>query len=77
MRRRGQFAEAEVHASATLVQHIRSRGRILENPDHLDTLHNRIGDARYVLLGEASHGTAEFYTWRSQMSQRLIREKGF
>src|SRR5436305_611291 len=37
----------------------------------------RIGDARYVLLGEASHGTADFYNWRRTISQRLIREKGF
>jgi len=36
-----------------------------------------IGDARYVLLGEASHGTSEYYTWRTRISQRLIQEKGF
>src|SRR5947209_17395424 len=36
-----------------------------------------LGDARFVLLGEASHGTAEYYTWRTTISQRLIEEKGF
>nr|WP_262908662.1 erythromycin esterase family protein [Hymenobacter translucens] len=36
-----------------------------------------IGDARIVLLGEASHGTSEYYTWRSAISRRLIQEKGF
>jgi erythromycin esterase-like protein len=30
-----------------------------------------------VLLGEASHGTSEFYTWRTEISKRLIAEKGF
>jgi erythromycin esterase-like protein len=30
-----------------------------------------------VLLGEASHGTHEFYTWRAELSKRLIQEKGF
>lgn len=30
-----------------------------------------------VLLGEASHGTSEFYTWRARISQRLINEKKF
>lgn len=30
-----------------------------------------------VLLGEASHGTSEFYTWRASISKRLIEEKGF
>lgn len=36
-----------------------------------------IGEARYVLLGEASHGTSEYYTWRAEISKRLIQEKGF
>ncbi len=36
-----------------------------------------IGDARLVLLGEASHGTHEFYRERAQITKRLIREKGF
>ncbi len=43
----------------------------------LDPLLERIGDARIVLLGEASHGTHEYYTWRSRISKRLIEEKGF
>ncbi len=45
--------------------------------ESLDPLMERIGDARIVLLGEASHGTHEYYVWRSRISQRLIREKGF
>ena len=49
----------------------------LRNPGDLDPLMDRIGDARYVLLGEASHGTSEYYVWRSWLTQRLIREKGF
>jgi erythromycin esterase-like protein len=36
-----------------------------------------IGDARFVLLGEASHGTHEFYRERAQITKRLIEEKGF
>jgi erythromycin esterase len=43
----------------------------------LDPLLEQIGDARYVLLGEASHGTSEFYTWRAEITKRLITEKGF
>ena len=42
-----------------------------------DPLMNLIGDARLVLLGEASHGTHEFYQQRSLITQRLIQEKGF
>ena len=43
----------------------------------LTYLMDAIGDSKYVLLGEASHGTHEYYTWRAKISQRLIEEKGF
>ena len=43
----------------------------------LDRLIEEIGDARVVMLGEASHGTHEYYTWRAHISKRLIRERGF
>src|SRR5688572_25491395 len=42
-----------------------------------DPLMDLIGDARFVLLGEASHGTHEFYRERAQITKRLIQEKGF
>src|SRR5258708_32876503 len=42
-----------------------------------DPLMELIGDARFVLLGEASHGTHEFYRERAQITKRLIEEKGF
>ena len=42
-----------------------------------DALLDMIGDARFVLLGEASHGTREFYRERSRITRRLIAEKGF
>jgi erythromycin esterase-like protein/predicted phosphoribosyltransferase len=42
-----------------------------------DPLLKLIGDARFVLLGEASHGTHEFYQERAEITKRLIREKGF
>src|SRR5256714_10294081 len=42
-----------------------------------DALLEMIGDARFVLLGEATHGTHEFYKARSEITKRLIREKGF
>jgi erythromycin esterase-like protein len=42
-----------------------------------DELLDAIGDARFVLLGEATHGTHEFYRLRAELSKRLIREKGF
>lgn len=42
-----------------------------------DPLLEQIGDARFVLIGEASHGTHEFYRERAQITKRLIEEKGF
>jgi protein-L-isoaspartate(D-aspartate) O-methyltransferase len=48
----------------------------LEEAD-LDPLLHRIGDARVVLIGEASHGTSEFYRMRARVTQRLIEAKGF
>ncbi|MBE3073571.1 MAG: erythromycin esterase family protein [Actinobacteria bacterium] len=49
----------------------------LRSEADLDPLMERIGDASYVLLGEASHGTHEFYDWRAAITRRLITEKGF
>ncbi len=50
---------------------------ILYNLKDIDLLIDRIGESQFVLLGESSHGTSEFYQWRSEISKRLIKEKGF
>ena len=42
-----------------------------------DRLVERLGRARFVLIGEASHGTDEFYRERAAITRRLIAEKGF
>ncbi|TDC67037.1 erythromycin esterase family protein [Actinomadura sp. GC306] len=49
----------------------------LEVEQDLDPLMDRIGDARCVLIGEASHGTHEYYAWRAALTRRLIAERGF
>jgi erythromycin esterase-like protein len=67
----------EAPATEDLIDQIRARERPLAGPDDLDPLLDRIGEARLVLLGEASHGTAEYYNWRAVLSRRLILEKGF
>src|SRR3979411_1488523 len=46
-------------------------------PADYDPLLDLIGDASFVLLGEASHGTHEFYFTRAEITKRLIQEKGF
>ena len=60
-----------------LETYLRRAARPLSVSADLDPLLERIGDARFVLLGEASHGTSEFYTWRAELSKRLIVERGF
>lgn len=51
--------------------------RLTGAAEDYDPLMDLIGDARFVLLGEASHGTHEFYEQRAEITKRLIREKGF
>jgi erythromycin esterase len=60
-----------------LVDRLGMLARPLSELSDLDPLLERIGDARYVLLGEASHGTSDYYRWRAALTLRLIREKGF
>lgn len=45
--------------------------------DDLDKIVKAAANKRYVLLGEASHGTSEFYTMRAEISKRLIKDFGF
>ncbi|MFD2331877.1 erythromycin esterase family protein [Cohnella sp. GCM10020058] len=44
---------------------------------YAEALVERAGEAKFVLIGEASHGTSEFYAERAELSKRLIVEKGF
>src|SRR5437870_2343796 len=50
---------------------------LVGSADDYDPLLEIIGDARLVLLGEASHGTHEFYRERAEITKWLITEKGF
>lgn len=60
-----------------LIKDIHSRSYVVRTANDLQPLFERIADARIVMLGEASHGTHEYYTWRSLISKKLITEKGF
>src|SRR6266704_1726590 len=64
--------------SNTLAQAIGLHCHPLERADaDYDPLQELVGDARFVLIGEASHGTHEFYAERARITRRLIVEKGF
>lgn len=71
------YTKETVLNEADAIQKISAKSHPLTTNRNLDRLMDRIGDARIVMLGEASHGTHEYYTWRSVISQQLITEKGF
>lgn len=67
-----------VHAHRAELEEIRALAGPLETVSgHLDGLVELCAPARFVGLGEASHGTQEYYQWRAALSRRLIEEHGF
>ena len=60
-----------------LVSYLTSKATGLSTSSDLDELIDNAGDKQLALLGEASHGTHEYYAWRDSISRRLITEKGF
>src|SRR5436190_5116997 len=65
-------------SAATPAEAVRTRAwRLSGGARDYDALIDSIGDARFVLLGEATHGTHEFYRERAFITERLIAEKGF
>ncbi|MEV0388915.1 erythromycin esterase family protein [Nonomuraea sp. NPDC050643] len=61
----------------THTDEVRRSALPLNTADDLGPLMERVGAARFVLIGEASHGTHDFYAWRDRLTRRLIAEKGF
>jgi erythromycin esterase-like protein len=55
----------------------RAARELTGGPADEDALLDLVGDARFVLLGEATHGTHEFYEVRARLTERLVRDKGF
>ena len=68
---------AGIGVTGSAIAEIRSLAHPLVNGASLDPLIDRVRDDRFVCLGEASHGTHEFYRWRAVLSRRLIEEEGF
>ena len=67
-------------ASAELIDALRHHAEPLPPPERADefgAFFDRFGDARVVLLGEATHGTSEFYRARAAITRRLIVHHGF
>lgn len=68
---------SETGIERQLVEVIQAAAKPLERAGDLEPLLTAAGKSRIVLLGEASHGTSEFYTWRAELTKRLIRDQGF
>lgn len=67
---------AQGTASQDLSAVYREYAHPLSSPASLAPLISAAKDRRLVLLGESSHGTKEFYTWRDEISRRLIEADG-
>ncbi|WP_374582770.1 erythromycin esterase family protein [Pseudoduganella sp.] len=61
----------------SLIVALRREARPLATAEDFDYLLECMGDASLVLLGEATHGTREFYQLRAEISRRLVVDKGF
>lgn len=67
-------------ASPALVEALRTHAEPLPAPERAEefgAFFDRFGDARVVLLGEATHGTSEFYRARAAITRRLVERHGF
>lgn len=76
---RARVAPAVPRVSETLPALIERTSEPFDDIEHarLESMIGRIGDAQVVLIGEATHGTSEFYRMRAEITRRLIAERGF
>jgi len=65
--------------STSLATLVREAAEPIDDIDgaSIDALLDRVGDARLVLLGEATHGTSEFYRMRARVTRELVARRGF
>jgi protein-L-isoaspartate(D-aspartate) O-methyltransferase len=73
------LALASAHRLGSVARLLRETAEPLSSiaDSDLGALLERIGGARVVLLGEATHGSAEFYRMRARITRELIERKGF
>lgn len=71
------FTKETLINTTEIIDTIRQQAHPLNSEKDLEPLMQRIGDASIVMLGEASHGSHEYYTWRAAITKKLIEEKGF
>src|SRR5512142_2634239 len=72
------LAGTRTASSTAALDAVRRAAQPLDEPAEDDAaLLDLIGDARLVLIGEASHGTHEFYRQRAALTRQLIASRGF
>jgi protein-L-isoaspartate(D-aspartate) O-methyltransferase len=78
-RARPRVSQTRPEVSVSIPKQIAQNASAFDAIDNADfaPLLERIGDAKVVLIGEASHGTSEFYRMRAAITKRLISEKDF
>ena len=69
--------EASIRESIGIVREQGEPLPPLDDAEAFGALFDRFADAKVVLLGEATHGTSEFYRARAAISRRLIEHHGF
>jgi putative phosphoribosyl transferase len=72
-----QTSKAPSHPVEAVIAELRKVAKPIRQMDDLDVLVKRMSEARVVMLGEATHGTEEFYELRKVISQKLIADYGF
>ncbi len=60
-----------------LIKLIEDSSLNLDSMADTEPLFDKMKNSRIVLLGESTHGTHEFYTWRTKISKKLIEDYGF
>jgi protein-L-isoaspartate(D-aspartate) O-methyltransferase len=75
-RRGGIAAPAPDASTVLLLREVAEPVADLESAD-LGSLLERIGSSRVVLIGEATHGSSEFYRMRARITRELIQKRGF
>ena len=68
-------AFAQTLSPENAAEKLASIARPVQTASDLDPFVEKAGERRLVLLGEATHGTIEFYEWRAEITRRLITEK--
>jgi erythromycin esterase len=61
----------------SLVHDINRSAEVLKIPKDINSLVDFVNSAQIVMLGESTHGTHEFYSWRAEISKQLIEKYGF